>query len=165
MVTAFDCGVEGWDLRRYRRAFVASALAAYGSYKQGQAQAEANTRNAEMDYYAAQENTAQTNRAVTAAGENEQQQLGSVRAAYGASGVTMNGTASDVLASQAGIMNDKIAGILEEGTFRTEQLGREEEAAKEGASNASAMSYIGAGAAFAQGIKGDAMAAAKGGGG
>jgi len=126
-----------------------------GSYKKGEAQAAADTANAQMDYYAAQQNTEQTNRAVSAARINEQQQLGSVRAAYGASGVTMSGTAQAEVASQAGIMDSKIQGILSAGTFRTEQLGREEQAAEAGAQSASDLGMFGAATAGVQGLTGD----------
>lgn len=92
-----------------------AVMGAVGNIKKANAEAEAQEYNANL----AEENARQT---MLKASEDEQRsrfnsklELGSIRAAYGASGVTMDGTATEVLEQNAAIAEKNALDIRTQG--------------------------------------------------
>lgn len=121
---------------------VNTILGMMGASHKATATAQADYAKRDMANAAANETLRQLGMARTAAQTNEASQLGSVRASYGASGVTMSGSAVDTMNSQAGILNAKISQMTDAGVFEANQKRAEANIYNQAGENALSMGQI-----------------------
>lgn len=121
-------------------------MSAGGALREGSAAKAAGEYNARVNEQNAVLSGARTESDVAALRREQARMLGSIRAAYGASGITMDGSASDVyndnlVESELDVLNRKYSGELEAMGFRqTAKLDRlgGAEAARAGQTGAAA---------------------------
>lgn len=130
---------------------VGTAVAAYGAIQQGRAAAEAANFNRENALRNARISREQAARDAEAQGRRSRKIIGAMRAGYGASGITLEGSPLDVLEESAATAELDRQNIIYRGELRA--MGYTDTAALEGMRADSAMesAYYGAGSAILMG--------------
>lgn len=129
-----------------------ATISAYGAMQQGKAQAEAATYNARLSDQQAQMSLDQAGAEAATQRRRAEQQQGSLIAAYGAAGVTPEGSPLDVLRmSQENASLDE-QNILYHGRVKATGYGNEATLNRRGAKMATEAGYFGAASSLLTGF-------------
>ncbi|SOD41313.1 virion core protein, T7 gp14 family [Nitrosovibrio sp. Nv4] len=148
-------------------ALAGAGMSAMGAMSQAKAQKDVALYNAQIAQRNATISRQQASRDAAAHNRNARRQIGAMRAAYGASGIAMEGSPLDVLASSAAEakldeMNIKYKGELKAIGFQDEATLERfsgENAMKQGRMEAASAIIGGIGSAINMGAKGASMGA------